>query len=121
MVELYKELILILLIAVPYLVFVWDHYVDRDARTLKRALKAIAIGWVMVVLSAAIIMGVDYLLAQTEYEMQKALALLSDRLLFAGLLGWIFPAMIVFIAWGVHLGIHKVRRRWFPHIVFKRF
>lgn len=119
--EYYKDVIILLLIVVPYWVFVKDTYISRNRETFRKALRGIAVGWVMVVVSAAIIMGVDYLLASSDYETQQITNGAGDRLLFAALLGWVFPAFVVFFAWLAHLGINKIRRRWFPHVVFKRF
>ena len=117
----YKDIILLLLIFVPYIIFVRNTYIGKDRKTLKKALLSIAVGWAMVAVSSILIMGVDYLLADSEYDASQITSGASDRILFAILLGWVFPAVVVFFAWLVHLGINKIRRRWFPHIVFKRF
>ena len=116
----YKNIIVLLLIIVPYLVFIWNIYIDKDKATLKRAMLAIGVGWVMVVGSLLLITGIDYLLADSEYHVDRIVSGISDRLMFAAMLGWVFPALVVFIAWLLHLGINKLRRRWFPHLVFKR-
>lgn len=121
MIGYYKDIIVILLVVVPYLVFVRNTYIDRNRETLHKAILAVGVGWVMVITSAAIIMGVDYLLASTEYEIQRVTVGAMDRLVFAALLGWVFPAFVIFLAWVVHLGVHKIRRRWFAHVVFKHF
>lgn len=121
LVEHYKNLIVLLLIAVPYLVFVRGTYIDRNKATLIRAFIAIGVGWAMVVASSVIIMGVDYLFIATEFERQKIISDISGRLMFAAMLGWVFPALVIFFAWIIHLGINRIRRRWFPHVVFKRF
>ncbi len=117
----YKDIIILLLIVVPYIVFVRNTYIARNRETLKKALFSIAIGWAMVVASAVLITGVDYLLAESAYDASQITSGAIDRVLFAVLLGWVFPAVVVFFAWVIHLGINKIRRRWFPHIVFKRF
>ena len=117
----YKDIIILLLIFVPYIIFVRNTYIARDRETLKKALLSIAIGWVMVVVSAVLITGIDYLLANSEYDASQIASVAIDRVLFAVLLGWVFPAIVIFFAWVLHLGINKIRRRWFPHIVFKRF
>ena len=117
----YKDIIILLLIFVPYIIFVRNTYIGRDRETFKKALLSIAVGWAMVVASAALITGVDYFLADSEYDALQITNGAVDRLLFAALLGWVFPAVVIFFAWVIHLGINKIRRRWFPHIVFKRF
>lgn len=117
----YKDIIILLLILVPYIIFVRNTYIARDRETLKKAVLSIVIGWAMVVASAALITGVDYLFANSEYDALRIASEAVDRLLFAVLLGWVFPAVVIFLAWVIHLGINKIRRRWFPHIVFKRF
>ena len=119
--EYYKNFIVLLLILVPYLVFIRGTYIDRNRATLNRALIAIGVGWVLVIVSSAIIMGVDYLFIATEFEKQQIISDVSDRLMFAAMLGWVFPALVIFFAWLIHLGINRIRRRWFPHLVFKRF
>lgn len=121
MIESYKDIIVLLLIIVPYVVFIRNTYVDKNRETFNKAILAVAVGWALVVISAAVITGVDYLLASTEYETHRVVSGAVDRLIFAGLLGWVFPAFVIFFAWIAHLGIHKIRRRWFPHIVFKHF
>ena len=121
MIEYYKNLIVVLLILIPYIVFVRNTYIDKNRETLRKAILAVGIGWALVVVSAAIIIGVDFLLASTEYESQRVTVDVVDRLIFAALLGWAFPGFVILFAWLMHLGIHKIRRRWFAHIVFKRF
>ena len=121
LVEYYKNFIVLLLIFVPYLVFIRGTYIDRNRATLNRAFIAIGVGWVMVVVSSAIIMGVDYFFIATEFEKQQIISDISDRLMFAAMLGWVFPALVIFFAWIIHLGINQIRRRWFPHLILKRF
>ena len=122
LVEYYKNFIVLLLIIVPYFVFIWDAYIDKDKATLRRAIIAVSVGWALVVASSVIIMGVDYLLAESAFDRRRITSVIADRLMFAAMLGWVFPALVVFFAWVTHLGINRIRRRWFPHLVFnKRF
>ena len=121
LVEYYKNIIVLLLIIVPYLVFIWDTYVDKDKTTLRRAIIAVGVGWALVVASSIIIMEIDYLLAESIFDKQRITSMVADRIMFAAMFGWVFPALVVFLAWAMHLGINRVRRRWFPHLVFKRF
>jgi len=120
-VEYYKDLIALMLIAVPYLIFVWGTHIDKSRATLNRAIFSIIIGWVLVVISSFVITGVDLLLAQTEYQSNRVTDGVVDRHIFALLLGWVFPALIVFLAWLSHLGLNKIRRRWFHGLSLKRF
>lgn len=100
--------------------FVWDAYIDKNRATLNRAIIAIGVGWALIIVSLFVITGVDYFLAESAFKSERIIGGLADRFMFAAMLGWAFPALVVFFAWLFHMGLNKIRRRWFPHLVFKR-
>ena len=108
----YKDIIILILIVVPYIVFVRNTIIDRSQETLRQALIAVGVGWALVVISSFIISGVDYLLASSEFQKQQITNNLLDKHMFAAVVGWVFPALVIFIAWLLHLLYNNLRRKW---------
>jgi len=111
----YKIILIIVAVALPYSIFAYNNRFDKALHTAKRAIMAIIIGWVFLLLSRFIVDQIDLWLAKTPEEVQQICDGDGAKNVAVLFMGWIVPGIVVLISWIFHKIINLIKGKICPN------
>jgi len=111
MVHYYKEVLLVVDLAIMWFLFAYRNRFDNWKRTALRALIAIVVGWVVILITTLAITEIDLALATTIEEKMEISRGDGGRHTGALVLGWAFAAVPVGLMWVIHRAIKFIKGR----------
>lgn len=111
MANYYKEVLLVVILVILWLIFAYGNRFDDWKRTALRALIAIVVGWVVILITTLAITEIDLALATTIEEKMEISRGDGGRHTGALLLGWAYASVPVGLMWMIHRIIKWLKLR----------
>ena len=100
-------------LALPVLLFLVANDFRHAWLTWIRAVVAIGYGWALGLSYAVAAKAIPVCFAQSQVRILEIYESDGAPVAFATTLGWVLPAMLVFMAWGVRVALAKRRKPYF--------